>query len=265
MKLIRVADSGLHFLWLLRLLLALPALYFLLAFVLGQASANQPCWRFYCAMALAFLAVSWSGRAHSGGYLNVLLPAMAALAVLSGLILAAALRRGSYRLSMVVLMICTAQFWLLRYNPSQEIPTAADRAAGQQLHQVIRTFPGDVYIPFHSFYTAQVGKRTYAHWSAIADVGGLLYTTQAAVPGSGTEERRAIILDEMAKALSTGRFDAVILDESNLSTPYISDLLSANYRQQGVVFPAGLTSTFWARTFPHPRPQFIFVRKAPES
>ncbi len=51
----------------------------------------------------------------------------------------------------------------LGYDLRPFVPKAADRAAGDALVARLRATPGEVFVPFHSFYGHLAGKRTYLH------------------------------------------------------------------------------------------------------
>lgn len=57
-------------------------------------------------------------------------------------------------------------------RPAAHVPTAADRAAGDQVLAQLRSAPGEVLIPFHPFYAHLAGKRTFLHRMGIWDVRG---------------------------------------------------------------------------------------------
>ena len=57
-------------------------------------------------------------------------------------------------------------------HPAAHVPTAADRAAGDQVLAQLRSAPGEVLIPFHPFYAHLAGKRTYLHRMGLWDVRG---------------------------------------------------------------------------------------------
>ena len=56
------------------------------------------------------------------------------------------------------------------YDPRLFIPTARDRAAGDQLIAKLRAVDGEVLIPFHPFYAHLAGKRTYLHRMGVMDI-----------------------------------------------------------------------------------------------
>ncbi len=138
-----------------------------------------------------------------------------------------------------------------------------DRAAGERLLETIRSYPGEVYVPLHSFYATEAGKQSYAHWASIANVSGVMYTRQPAASGSSDGDRRAIIADEVAQAVASGRFEAIILDEppKGLEQFYWTELLAPRYVLQKTLFSDA--TVFWPVTGIRTRPQYIFVRKTP--
>jgi hypothetical protein len=56
------------------------------------------------------------------------------------------------------------------YDPRPYVPTAADRALGDQVIAQLRAAPGDVLIPFHPFYAYLAGKPTHLHRMGVMDV-----------------------------------------------------------------------------------------------
>jgi hypothetical protein len=58
----------------------------------------------------------------------------------------------------------------LGYDLRPFIPTPDDRARGDALIARLRATPGEVFIPFHSFYGHLAGKTTYLHQAALAEL-----------------------------------------------------------------------------------------------
>jgi hypothetical protein len=56
------------------------------------------------------------------------------------------------------------------YDPRPYVPSAADRAAGDHLIARLRVTPGEVFVPYHSFYPHLAGKSTYLHAMNLADL-----------------------------------------------------------------------------------------------
>ena len=74
---------------------------------------------------------SYLARIHSGGYANVLMPAVAGFSIFFGIGCAQAQARLTGQpLGRALLFVCAAlQFFLLSYSPLDQIPSAADRKA----------------------------------------------------------------------------------------------------------------------------------------
>jgi hypothetical protein len=168
------------------------------------------------AVLLGALGASWSGRAHSGGYNNVLIPAYAAISIVFAIGLDDALvaiqsaKRRRMRVvgASAVLLLAAAQFARLSYDPSKQIPTAADRRAGEGLVAAMRAIPGDIYLPYHGYLPVLAGKRSYAHAMAVWDVAR----------GSDSDAAGSL-LSEITAAIRERRFAAVIVDSDVFAQP----------------------------------------------
>lgn len=195
---------------------------------------------------------SFIARIKEGGYDNVLLPAAAMLAVLLGIgwdrtvkslpRLPTALRSGA-----VILMMVAAgyQFYHLRYNPLDQIPTPGNYQAGQQFLQYVSGLPGEVYIPYHPEYAAMAGKQTYAHQAALWDV----------LRGQGSNRGKEILIRSITDAVRNHQFSEIILDGAGEWNFLYG--LDTNYSAQTEVLPsasAPVPLTGWQVS-----PQTIFL------
>lgn len=155
--------------------IAIAALLYVL---LGRAPGiERDARHFYFFGTVGMLGTAWSSRLHSGGFHNVLLPAIAWLSLAFGVGLHAAWtaigelseerRQGVTRF---LLAAAIAQFIGHIYDPRYVIPKPRDAAAGQRLVEVLRTIPGDVFIPAHGYLAVMAGKRSFAHQMALDDV-----------------------------------------------------------------------------------------------
>jgi hypothetical protein len=128
-------------------------------------------WVYYGATASGLIACAWVSRLHSGGYDNVLMPAYAALALVAGVAYGWLPRAGAgARARWAALPIVLAQLALLAYPIAAQIPTAADRAAGNALLARLRTLPGPILILRHPWYATETGRGSFAQEEAIGDV-----------------------------------------------------------------------------------------------
>ncbi|MBN1433326.1 glycosyltransferase family 39 protein [Candidatus Fermentibacterales bacterium] len=201
----------------------------------------------------SMVACSWMSRAKSGGYLNVLMPGHAALAVLgaAGLVSVRRSRRlagrgrqaalGALALAQVVYMVFALG------SPLSRIPDRTDLLEGQRLLALISGFEGEVLVPYHSHYPVMAGKSSLAHDMAICDV-----------IRAGESEGRDLLLQDMAAAFESGRFDAIILDDEW----FLGDLMEHAYERVDTTLFEGSPEAFWPVTGMQTRPQALYLRRA---
>jgi hypothetical protein len=157
-----------------------------------------------------------------------------------------------------LLALVVIQFVTLIYDPRVVLPTQRDAAAGQALLQTIRSYPGEVFIPAHSYYTALAGKATYAHWAAITDTSGIWDTDLDVQHGGVNDPRRRIILDEISAAVARQQFDAILLDDiPKERRAYWDALLAPYYRLERPLFSG--PDVFWTVSGAPKRPDLIYV------
>lgn len=224
---------------------------------------------FYALLSGAMIISAWAGRLHTGGYVNVLIPALAVIAVLFGLGVNTMLNGRLHRVAptelpslartprcvrpkALVLILCSLQFALLIYNPGDYIPTARDRAAGDYLIERIRQIEGEVLVFHHGYLAALAGKATiYASRMAVEDVM------------RGTDETvKAGLQASITQALEQKRFAAILFDgsrENFILVDYYFPALDANYVGQGTIFPAEYDGAFWPLGGLQVRPYYVFV------
>jgi hypothetical protein len=163
------------------------------------------------AVLIGAVGASWTGRAHSGGYNNVLIPGYAAISVVFALGVHAATQSAKPRRGLLlsaVYLLCIAQFVRLAYDPRQQLPTGADRRAGEEMIAAMRTIPGDVYLPYHGYLPTLAGKQTYAHAMATWDVAR-----------GRDREASERLLSQITDAIRMQRFSAVIVDTDVYAQP----------------------------------------------
>jgi len=194
--------------WVEYVLRPVPLAFAVAAWFLARRlrEGSRQAW-FHPALAAGMVGVAWSSRMHLGGYDNV---AMTAYAVISlyfalGLHEAAGLlarRPVRARAAVAALWLAAAiQLGWLAYDPRAQLPTAADRAAGEQLLERLRTIDGEVYLPFHGYLAELAGKRSYAHVSNVRDV-----------MQTNDEELKAELTQSIEDAFRQKRFAAVVWD-----------------------------------------------------
>ncbi len=128
----------------------------------------------YLALWVGALLACWVSRLHGGGYVNVLLPVHAALALLAGMGAGVARDSWPHRSQVgrrgIVYALVLAQFIALIYSPSIYVPKERDAQAGRSFVRALAAMPGDVFLPCHGYLYTLAGKRTFPHWAAIYDV-----------------------------------------------------------------------------------------------
>src|SRR5262249_2847261 len=104
---------------------------------------------FDCAAAAGMIVMAWYSRLINGGFLNAVIPAYTVLCAYSALGLYRACRESSRKLlAPALFLIFAAQFGMLFYTPSSVLPTAEDLRAGEKFLEKLKSFPGNVLIPY---------------------------------------------------------------------------------------------------------------------
>ncbi|MEM7307818.1 MAG: glycosyltransferase family 39 protein [Planctomycetota bacterium] len=207
---------------------------------------------FYGALFAGALGASWSSRLHPGGYDNVLIPAFAVLALGAGLaaghVARAARAEGggsglARTAALLVPVAVLAQLALLRYDPSAQVPRAADREAGDRLVERLRSIEGEVFIPSHGYLAAAAGKSPHVHLMALLDV----VRAEDKAPGEALKE-------EIRAALRARRFGALLLD-----SPYFVRNYGAGQYYRKVEDVLGDEDGFWPVTGRATRPVHLYL------
>lgn len=203
---------------------------------------------FYALMAAGMIGPACASRALVGGYRNALMPAFAALAVLFGLGVDRAMARAraarSWLPGLGVCLLCVVQFGLLAYDPAEQVPTAADRAAGRRLVATLAALDGEVLVQSHDYLLALAGKRPHAHASAVFNV-----MTSGTAPG-------AELFEAFREALRRQRFRAIVCDEDTFR---MRKHIEEHYVPSGRVF--GRRDVFFTVTGTRTRPEVIYIPK----
>ncbi len=184
------------------------------------------------ACSAGLLLAALAGRVHDGGYVNVAIPAHAAMSLLLGLAVAQVLRNPAATRRIVLaggVVLATQLLVMAAWHP-QVTPAPADRAAGDTFVADVAGLPSPVLIPSHPYYLRLAGLPTHA--SAIA-IGDLLTTR----PGPAR--------DAMAAKLpwSLTGVNSVLLDapaDADLFGPVLSrdfTLVSTSFVPAGVFRP----------------------------
>ena len=167
-----------------------PALPFGLVCAVA-AIVSRRSW-FLPVVAGALVLSSWSVRSVYGAEVNNLLPAFAGISLL----VATWRTRPLLRDGLLVLQLA----WLV-YSPAALVPTAADRAAGDEIVRRLSAVPGEVFLPHHGYLARLAGKQEGAHTLAMDNVF---------LDDKGPARQR--LEDEVRGALSERRFGAAVIE-----------------------------------------------------
>jgi 4-amino-4-deoxy-L-arabinose transferase-like glycosyltransferase len=133
---------------------------------------------YYYFSVMGIIGTSFIARINRGAYINTLVPAYAGLSILFGLgigwlVTHYNFHRISNNLFQTILWLAIiTQFIWLGYNPLQQIPTQADRKAGDALVSELQSVPGDVLIPYHNYLALFAGKKVNFHMVAFDEIRG---------------------------------------------------------------------------------------------
>ncbi|HEX6271413.1 MAG TPA: glycosyltransferase family 39 protein [Polyangiaceae bacterium] len=129
---------------------------------------------FHGAVSASLLLGSYASRLHMGSYLNDLMPAYAALSVVTALGLFAlgagceARSRSTWQAAVALSLL--AQLALLTYDRREHLPKTGSRRAGFELVERLRREPRDVLVVDHPQLAVLAGKSSYAHQMANVDI-----------------------------------------------------------------------------------------------
>ncbi len=228
---------------------------------------------FFVALLVGLVSTSWLGRVHGAGYDNVLQPACLFLAIgfgpglrmlesywrghdAAGRATATGPLPGPRRLEPALLLslygVALVQFALLIYSPSQQIPTARDGLAGDDVVRTIKGLKGPVWVPYHGYLATMAGHPAFAHAMAINDV-------LRGPEGPGKEA----MLADIRRAVASRRFGAILLDEGEpwlfaKGTPGYAEFI-ANYDPRELVIKD--KDAFWPVTGLRTRPMLLCVAR----
>jgi len=221
-------------------------------------STRDDLW-FYLLTGVGCLAAAWLPRIKDGNYTNDLLPAYLFIALLFGLAVPSIWRWGAHisealtadfpgrsrLVSWAPILFYGAlivQFATLYYQPWDQIPSDADRAAGNSLLRSIRQFPGEVWVAHHGYLDCMAGKQPYATAPPIYDV-----------LRAKNEHVKNLLLDSIEGAFKAHRFDAIFVDNDH----FIDICDRPDYMRKAGVFPD--PSVFWPKSGVPNRPLRVYV------
>ncbi len=208
---------------------------------------------FLGALLAGLVGASWLARLHPGGWDNVLMPAHAALAVGGGLALhtfGVRLRRRPLA-AVVPLVLGAVQFGLLVYDPAAQLPSDADRRAGDRLVARLARLEGGVLVLSHGHLASLAGKGRAAQGMAIQDV----------LRGAPDSPARRALLANVHRRLGSREIEAVVVDaeyERFFPPDFVAEV-RARFAPGESVFVD--PDVFWPVTGMPTRPEIILRRR----
>jgi hypothetical protein len=212
-------------------------------------STHRESW-FFVFLGGGLIALSWLGRLNPGGVQNVFMPAHAGISILFGLGVGTLYKKTingiSTSKSLIVtfiLFLSGVQFFMLLSPPAEQIPTQADRQAGQEFVERIRACPGNVYVPFHTYLAQMAGKDGFAGVVEMGEIRGSF--------GGRPDALWDEVLNQIQVELDAQTFAAIVQDNQ-----VFRDAMSPSYIETGTVFHDEFV--FWPMTGRKIRPDVIY-------
>jgi hypothetical protein len=192
---------------------------------------------------IATILASAISVGNAGGYINVLMPLAAIVAILFPIALERIVL--SLRLSKnFILLVLVFQFLALYYNPLGEtilIASPRQRHAGDEFIAKLRSTPGEVWLPMHGYLNRLAGKPTYIHIMALNDAL------------SAQDSASVALQRELDSAYSAHRFSEIITDQDHSFPP---DSIP-HYTMSGKIFQT--PNVFLSRLGDEgTRPQYVY-------
>lgn len=177
----------------------------------GQAARTAS---FYAAMLAGTVCMAWVSRIHSGGWINVDMPAHAAIAIVMSIgagALSSRAREGDRPLGRVVVIgLCVAacvQLYKLRYDENESYPPADALEVGNRYLTELAAIEGDVLVLNQRWVQKRAGKHSYGLGMAAMD----LFRSR-----NNDDVGRRALMDSMGAAIQERRFSAII-DQKSVS------------------------------------------------
>jgi hypothetical protein len=211
-----------------------------------QAAVVGAPFGFQLAAIVGLLAAAWFSRLHTGGYLNVLMPAYAGCALIGGLAYGQLRRHGMFAALLATAAI-VVQLVVLAYPVTAQIPTRADRIAGTELLAALRKLPGPVLVLRHPWYGTLAGKDSFAQGEGISDA-----LRSQAVRGA------RILRASLPDALNRYHVQTVVLDGDSAPSWLVPQLRREFRLESGEITATKLYPLTDLRT----APSLVYVRRS---
>jgi len=161
-------------------------------------------------------------------------------------------------------LLLAGQLALQLYSPQKLVPAPGSAEKGRQIISMIRSMPGQVYLPYHPYYGIMAGKEKImsggAYWA------WQILSKEPYIPVDLLEKIRrkyfaAIIVDD--KASMTAKGDRVFIDNLKIfmtSGDAVANAIQQHYEPGGRL-PYATDDQFLCTTGLYTRPELILVPK----
>ena len=187
---------------------------------------------YYYFAVLGIIGTSVLARINRGAYINTLIPAYAGLSLLFGIGIGWLATHSEYpRISKglfqtILWLAIVIQFGWLGYNPNQQIPTQADRRAGDALVAELQSIPGDILIPYHNYLSLFAGKKVNFHMVTFDEIRGRYSKKQPE-------------LRDILRQFNSTPFGLFIMDlpDNLIQKKHCADTQNISYESAGTFYP----------------------------
>jgi len=209
---------------------------------------------FLVAFLVGMVGTAWMSRFHTASFVNVLMPAHAAISIGAAigfhhLFLASRERdksRWHHLQAAIVGIACVAQFALLARDPRHTVPRPEDAQAGRAFLERLAEIEGPILLTSRGYILSRIGKDTWAHDMALRDV-----------LRSHRTQRRKELEQSIRTRIRSGEFGAILLDSER--SWFQADVLS---RYELVESPLEAANGFWPRSGYRTRPHLLYLPKS---
>ena len=219
---------------------------------LGFARHAWKRWLFHAVFIFLAVTSSFLPFMKSGGYPNGLIPAYTALALASGLVLAAFRRSrtplGGAGPKLFACAILALQFKLLDYDPQTALPSKADLEANEVVVERLSRMPKPIFCTGSSFYSMAGGAPIIADTAGLSDV----------FKGGGPQADHLRVT--FTEAIQQRRFKTIIIDRAAGFLPEnIVQLIRENYVYRGSILHGLPPDVLWQKSGASLRPDTVWV------
>lgn len=221
--------------------------------VLGPSlrAKGRPVWQFYGLLLALAMKSSYAALLHEGGFVNVLIPAYAALSIGAGLGFAWVVKEAPGTLASSLAQIAVVLALVgLSYDTRTALPAAAELQANRAAAKQLASQPGPVLLVSTRSFAGD-NSPMQAHAMALSDV--LKATDDLYSQG---------LRLQMLHAIEERRWAAVVMDEGlGMLSSELVEAIRGSYRFERRLYPEGARYLGKTKVGLSTRPEEIWVRR----